>query len=81
MVNATFPADILVGLDLHEGDKVEGIVHDGVVTLHIAERAAGDFSSSVEPVKQFLAQWSGRFTLDDCDSDSRLDYLTQKHLR
>lgn len=81
MVNATFPADILVGLDLHEGDKVEGVVHDGVVTLHFAEQAAGDFVRSVEPMKHFLAQWSGRFTLDDVDSDARLDYLTQKHLR
>ena len=81
MVNATFPTDILVGLDLQEGDKVEGIVHDGVVTLHVAERAAGSFSRSGEPVKRFLAQWAGKFTLDDGDSDARLDYLTQKHLR
>lgn len=74
----SIPKSAFSGLDLRDGDIVEGRAGRDAVELRVIRR--GDQANGDMTAERFVAKWLGKFPDIKPGSDPRLEALLRKHV-
>lgn len=75
----SMPKSVFAGLDLREGDVVEGRAGRDSVEFRIVRR--GHEMNGDMTAERFVAKWLGKFQDVKPGSDPRLEALLRKHVK